>query len=83
MSRAFDRDINYCPLWPESGDYPNHRGDLISSRDIHLKVNRGTLLALPGIQNIQQADFFCQTATTHKKTQAFSIVMIISRFVAT
>ena len=42
-----------------------------------------TLPGLPGIQNIEQADFFCQTATTQKKTQTFSIVIIFSRFVAT
>ena len=43
---------------------------------------RCNLPALPGIQNIQQANFFVKLQLHRKKPQTFSIVMIISRFVA-
>ena len=57
--------------------------DRIYCSSLNIILTRGTLPALPGIQNIQRADFFCQTATTQIKTQTFSIVMIISCIVAT
>ncbi len=76
MSRQIQNGIALSITWPEAREHFAQPRELISSGTSSCHP------ALPGIQNIQQANFFCQTAAAQRKPQTFSIVMIISGFVA-